>query len=120
MVLLCLHVAVPEFSAHATVSSSSSQSSGYSNICRSSYVMLERLVISLSYLIHVFIWIDSCVFNPIYHSLGDVSYHLGPRFLAIILLLLNDQRLKAWFSVEDIPAEQASFRLPVRYPDDLT
>ena len=28
LVLLCLHVAVPEFSAHATVSSSSSQSSG--------------------------------------------------------------------------------------------
>ena len=86
--------------------------------------MLERLVISLSYLIHLFLkfpeWIDSCVFNPIYHSLGDVSYHLGPRFLAIILLLLNDQRLKAWFSVEEIPAEQASFRLPVRYPDDLT
>lgn len=81
LVLLCLHVAVPEFSAHATVSSSSSQSSGYSNICRSSYVMLERLVISLSYLIHVFIWIDSCVFNPIYHPLGDVTYHLGYNFL---------------------------------------
>ena len=109
------HVAVPEFSAHATVSSSSSQSSGYSNISRSSYKMLERLVISLSYLIHVFLkfqeWIDSCVFNPIYHPLGDVTYHLGYNFV---------RRLKAWFAAEEIPAEQASFRLPVRYPDDLT
>ena len=77
--------------------------------------MLERLVISLSYLIHVFLkfleWIDSCVFNPIYHPLGDVNYHL-------ILLLLNDPRLKAWFAAGEIPAEQASIMLPVRYPDD--
>ena len=83
--MLCLHVAVPQFSSHATVSSSSSQSSGYSNISRSSYEMLERLVISLSYLIHVFLkfqeWIDSCVFNPIYHPLGDVTYHLGYNFV---------------------------------------
>ena len=83
--MLCLHVAVPQFSSHATVSSSSSQSSGYSNISRSSYEMLERLVISLSYLIHVFLKfqerIDSCVFNPIYHPLGDVTYHLGYNFV---------------------------------------
>ena len=75
-----------------------------------SYVMLERLVISLSYLIHVFLkfleWIDSRVFNPIYHPLGDVSYHLGFNFV---------RRLKAWFA-----AEQASSMLPVRYPDDFT
>jgi len=79
------HVAVPEFSAHATVSFSSSQSSGYSNISRSSYEMLERLVISLSNLIHVFLkfqeWFDSCVFNPKYHLLGDVTYHLGYNFV---------------------------------------
>ena len=85
--------------------------------------MLERLVIFLSYLIHLFLkfqeWIDSCVFNPIYHSLVDVT-HLGPRCLAIILLLLNYHRLKAWFAAEEIPAEQASIMLPVCYPDDFT
>ena len=40
--------------------------------------------------------------------------------LALILLLLNDRRLKAWFAAEEIPAEQASFMLPARYADDLT
>ena len=40
--------------------------------------------------------------------------------MAIILLHLNDQRLKAWFATKEIPAEQASFMLPVRYPDDFT
>ena len=40
--------------------------------------------------------------------------------LAIIFLLLNDPRLKAWFAAGEIPAEQASFMLPVRYPDDFT
>ena len=85
LVLLCFHLAVPEFSAHATLYCSSSQSSGYSNINRLSNEMLERLVISLSYLIHVFLkyqeWIDSCAFNPIYHPLGNVTYYLGYNFV---------------------------------------
>ena len=48
-------------------------------------ISLERLVISLSDLIHVFFkfqeWIDSCVYNPTYHTLGDVTYYLGYNFV---------------------------------------
>ena len=117
LVLLCFHLAVPEFSAHATVSSSSSQSSGYSNISRLTNEMFERLVISLSYLIHFFWNIKRGLI--LVRSI-QCTIHLVILLIYIILLHLNDQRLKAWFATEEIPAEQASFMLPVRYPDDFT
>ena len=60
-------------------------------------------------------WIDSSVFNPICHPLGDVTYYLGYMFVTS-----QEPTSRGLHPYESIPAEQGNFELPARYPGDLT